>query len=815
MYTFPQILSGAGYSDFSKEHESRNWQLWTAWYKGPTRDFEERFVFFEGNAGWTDAAEAGEWLRFRQESDFTILIRNSARRLRENYSRVKSTVGSKRCFSVANFLYNTFERALGRIDGPPPKARDFGLEYFVEPGIRAPSLPACPESNSSKNQSSGVSDLICWLRGETDTASNLAVLLAPAGSGKSTLALEIYRRILAMQRADIVPLLVEREQWFSMSHLDAVSLMDVWKAALNAQSTSAIIGPEQLEVCLAEGTVCPIFDGLDELFTLFPNQFNPTETINDLLALFGEGRLLITSRNRYWRESIAPGVRKQVMEIDLLPFTLPQRGEYIRKRFPAEPDKQAKAHLILERLSGKVIRSSNGGVSGQDADARPALERLDALPYVVMLAAESADTDESDVIQKYGHLLSSADPLEGLVLAFCDRERKRHRLAISAEEQLQILEILATEFQGHFDVSEIEIAVQSVSAEADEHQVKRFLDHAMFDTRGERLVLRFSFVHDYLVARVLRQWFFGGADQSGVVTSLRMCSKQTGNLVATCSDLISATLRADWVTRSAERFKDVRHDAVASAGLMHLLLQLARDHSGGSRQEPVETLLTILGDSSARSFTNLRLSGIVQGLDLRNILFSECLLVDVEFVNCIFGGDTIFSRCRLEGKFSYDYCDGLGDAEFRDCILSPSARSSLQRAQQGRRRIPITEEQIKEALTEVLRRFRRGPAGFLTRRQDGVRRGTSRVVAFSDTLLDALSSAGVFRTFLSHGNQMYGVEDTHAVRVYLDNGLSVGTVKAALEHLRRKLGVTVERDAESVNTGTALAEDRALKSPIG
>jgi hypothetical protein len=70
--------------------------------------------------------------------------------------------------------------------------------------------------------------------------------------------------------------------------------------------------------------------------------------------------------------------------------------------------------------------------------------QIDFIPFVVMLAAESADTDSDENVEKFGTQLSSEDPLGGLLLTLCQREIHRHNLSISAESQLQILETLQT-----------------------------------------------------------------------------------------------------------------------------------------------------------------------------------------------------------------------------------------------------------------------------------------------------------------------------------------------------------------------------------
>src|SRR5690348_5724149 len=127
--------------------------------------------------------------------------------------------------------------------------------------------------------------------------------------------------------------------------------------------------------------------------------------------MFTDGRALVTSRDAFWNESVLVGTRARIFQIELRPFTEEQRTAYAARRLENDGSKMARAHRIFDRLRQKT-RSEVSEMQGENAKQMlyselviSTEERIDLVPWVVMLATESADTDNDNSLGKYGKLL--------------------------------------------------------------------------------------------------------------------------------------------------------------------------------------------------------------------------------------------------------------------------------------------------------------------------------------------------------------------------------------------------------------------------
>jgi hypothetical protein len=552
----------------------------------------------------------------------------------------------------------------------------------------------------------------------------------------------------------------------------------------------AILGIEQLERCLAVGAVSPIFDGLDELCTVFPWDFSPEDTVQELLSIFndknGPGRLLITSRSSFWTENITPNTQSQVLQIELCPFSDPQRTAYIEKRFVGDFKKRDRAFRILSRIGGSTATfataSETQAVALPDASHHP-YHKIEYLPYVVMLSAESADTDSDDIVQRYGKYLSSDDPLRGLLLSLCDRERRRHNLEIPAESQVELFATLATEFGESFDIDELKLAVDAIlGANQDVNQIK---GHAFLDFRNERYHFVFPFLLDYLRASALRDWLKGDRPYKEVARLLATCTKQPGSLLDGAAQLILSTIKDDWIELARKRMAVGITDE-SLCGFFYLITVVAKNVSHGVRQEVTSILMSIFGDLSLREIADLYIEGSLANLDLRGISFRDCTFKDIELTKCTFDERSRFERCRFLGRLFDDRCDGFGAVEVIDCHLSGPARSAFQLGSVRGVSAKITKQQIKEGAYDLCRRFVRGSVGFVTRRRDSLEVAVRRLGSFGPELIGSLERYGVLEPFQAGTSKMFRVGDTRVVRLFVQNNLVTGKLQEALNAVASK-----------------------------
>jgi len=776
-HTIADILTTTGYIDPAVVQSATNWELWSADYQGPARTTRETLLFVTGDCGWKELEETALWLRSRGISDPIVVLRKSARKLSGDISRAKRILETDNVFRITEFLYNVLQRALGHVNRYEGTKEEFGLQYFTEPNIHVPT---------EAQEGPSLHPLLRWLTGDADSEVNVAVILAPAAFGKTTLSEALFLSLLG--RKNIVPVLLQRDQWPELAARGPLEMIDIFESGVRRWYPQALIGPEKLETFLYTGAICPVFDGLDELCSLFPTEFNPTETVERLISSFDEARVIVTSRTQFWEENISPGAKKRVIEIELKPFTPEQRERYLLKRFPDESEKLETAKRILDRITGKAYTaeiqpapSSAGAVRGVRARDKV---RFETIPFVVMLTAESADNEQTDVVARYGSLLAADDPIEGLLMAFCDRERVRHKLKLDPAQQLRLFELLAVEFGPSFGREELELALDYVGGPV-KGEYDRIKDHALLHFSQDAFRFHYDFVEEYLIARRLRDWLLAKNGVENGTAVLHASVRRQGSLFDRCAQLIGSY---DWIGAARSKWHTLPDDSIARTSFINLMLGLVKRVSAATRRDDSEMLLSIFGDVNDRKFTQVHFNGSIYGLDLRSIELVGCRFENTEFANCVFDQDTRFLDCSFDGKLSLNACENFGSAFFDDkCSFSLQARGLVQK-EQGRKKFPITEGQILDAVSEALQSFQIGAAGFKTRKVDSVELRL-RHISFADTVIKALETEGVVeRIRVARGNEIFKLTRTAETRIFLHNGTRVGQIKQAIDRLITRLG---------------------------
>jgi hypothetical protein len=761
------VLKAAGYETCEEREGNASWQIWRAELPGPARTFVEYLVFLNAAATWPDVERVESAVK-RHASQYTVIVRPGST-VASDLARLRSQLGRENVRTVSEFLFNVIRRGLG----PPLATSDaqFGLKYFVDPWLAVPD---------SEEPQGAVGYLTRWLRGTSATTSNVGVLLAPAGTGKTTVVTEVFRRLGQQTSTESIPILVARDQWVDLPQQHALELADVWSVGARTWYPRATVGADLLDYCLSFGSMCPVFDGLDELCGLFPEWFNANETVGDLLENFEGGRVLITTRSRYWHENITSALRARVVEFELQPFDAKLRDKYVEIRFPDSPDKAKRSKAILDRLSGitHIEDESNARLGA----FRVQPERFDKLPYVVAFACESADTSTDESSTRYGGLLAEKDPLRGLLMVYFDREKIRQQFRYSVESQFQTFSTLATEFDEWFDATEIELSLPSGVGAFDD----RLLDHGALEMHERRYRIRFKFVRDYLLGSSLASWLQERTSGVGAARALRLCTVHETEFADRCAELV-LRLVGDSLWDSLRKARSDLSNSSERAGLTQVALRTARLAVGANGTDVVRKVLRVFGAGDSNVIDGLDFAGQVGGLDLRGITIRRCHFNDVDFAHCTFDEATSFENCRIEGRLSFTNCNSMDLVSYSDdCEISAEARGTINRFRRPENRFPVTADDLRVALRDLMRRFQRG-AAFVTRREDGIRRAMVKQSSFGVEIVDACIQSGTLARFGPNGDSGLRVEDTHSARMFMDNGLAVGVVLASLERLERRV----------------------------
>jgi len=616
---FVNVLPRLGMSNFDQTASGDQWQLWTADVDSPFGKQQVSLLYLNSKAAWSGLpiATANAKKRVGKVSPFYVVVQNSADVARD-LPRLRRETGFQDVFTVRELLSKSVARALRM--NPADAAQSVQQQVFVDPDVR-----------KDGNERKALESLTGWLMEDSDSGPRIGVLVAPAGVGKTTVAWHCFQQLARTAGKWRLPLLVTSDQWAKLADRANLTLWDVWRESLDLLY-SCSVSREDLEMFLENGIFLPIFDGFDELCTRIGGQFNASEVLDQLTELLQDtdGRILLTTRDVFWSE-VPEERRMRTAEFELLPFNKQQTGKYLEDRFPknVETHKRDVARNILQSL----------GSSAYGIEHPQYRERIIGVPLIVMLAAECADAEAGNpTIAKYGDLLKTEDPLEGILRILFERECERRQIKLSADKQLLLFEDLTFDFGGTFARDELHLYAAALESPDSGQEQKALESHAIISNQGDKFVLRFEFLADYLAARSLVRRLFENPSNADVVRYLTQQARG-GSLLF---DRAVENIRAHHHKESRDRLlaawralesKDVI--PAARSGLLHLILKYVdREVGSGPRVQRSQELAYFVAPDSV--FRQLPVQGTIRDLDLRGSVFDGCVLLDAGFSNCLF-----------------------------------------------------------------------------------------------------------------------------------------------------------------------------------
>ena len=780
---FGQALPRLGLLNSKNLASKDYWQLWEATEERTFGDPQLiQILYFDSRANWTTVEQAVRQIKGKTSArpqNYYAVCQNSAV-MAKDLSRLQKATGGSSAFTVRQLLTRTIGQRLGATQAPDDEAD----RIFVPPDLQRVTPDLTPSVGPDVEKA--IPTLSQWLMDDSGPGSRVAVLVAKAGIGKTTVARQLFRHLRGKDGAGRFPILVETDQWAKLSDRASLSLWDVWRESLDALYGSAL-SRDDFEIAVENGLFLPVFDGFDELCTRLGAHFLTGDTVTQLLQLVEdtEGRILITTRDAFWLDNLAASRRQEILHFQLLPFNKQQTTKYFENRFrtPKDFGKRTVASNILQRIAQ---------VAHAEEIPEPR-QRLTAVPLIVTLAGECADIEASEAsVLKYGKLLSSEDPLRGLLLILFERERERRKLALTPEQQLGLFSDLAFNCGDLFSAEQLRLfaAVHGITDAG--AQTQALQSHVLVKLVGKDYAFRFDFLGRYLAAGALVQHLLEAPTGVKVQTFLDSESRGGTVLIDRAVDYLFAHHRSDALDRLAQCWQEGRRkiSKPAQSGLLHIIMKsVERELSSVPRSERTLMLGKVLGITTPRCLSELYLEGTITGLDFRGVAISGCTFVNAGFAKCQFDRSTRFVDSTFEGAFDVEDCDDFGDATYDHCNFGPRAREVVQ-LNDPTGRLPVTPDQVRATVRLALQAFQKGVA-FKAIPRTSCKRGRISTSPICDKIWDALEQGGVvvkisIKGLLENGLQI--AEDRREeVQLFLSNAILSGVLRDTVDKLVRSI----------------------------
>ncbi len=785
MKHFEDVLEIIGGRNIRSEKETTHWEFWTVQFPTPAGIMNGHYLYLKAKCPKSEANATNikSWHQYSGNKAYDIVVTPRSSHAAEPDNTKYEFKGERVITSkelIENSLLINLEKKIMDEDQVEP--------HFVDPTL--------VKSDESKINDGALEYLVDWFipkAGKKGSLKKLGVLRADAGVGKTTLARMLQTKINRRDRT-IVPILVESKQWRSLLSTD-LQLSTIWEKAIAQvyqKPYSALADESHFAVLLREGIFVVIFDGFDELCFSTDAGFTPIDLINEFLEMLGseetpgQARILLTTRETFWK-NIEEGIDKTRVDLFRLQgFTNDQQKKYFEKRLQNSTERD-----IAFRLASEIGGKKYTDISTEEFNAA----RLSGNPFVLHMIADIVRGSQKHEFNPY-----AADPFYSLIKDVCIRENERQKLNISPEKQLELFEELFREYNDEIDINNLRTYAQIICDVKDERVIQSLSNHFFLTRLGKdkfapkHEVLKVYFIAKYLaeglrklksvhrreIAKVLSQSSAGDMQVvDWIVNQLENLDRNT---------LSNAIKHANEIIHDSEL---IQYKKSAGKSLFDIVCKLIRVQDKKERTHKLAEYYGASVNIDGHQFEKMIISGHVKSFDFRQCIFRRCYIIDADFKNCIFDQETQFENCVFEGALEVKYSEGVEQIKIVNCDTSKESQLLFDKYKKVKSKPEILTAFAEEAMEKALKKFKR-PYGLKTLEYANRLKGIPTNNPFASTVWDILEANKVVERNEISGTSEVGLhistEPTirREVLTYFDSGYQSPTLKKVIYELANR-----------------------------
>lgn len=313
----------------------------------------------------------------------------------------------------------------------------------------------------------------------------LIAITGEGGIGKTTLVKEFLNQTLTTFSNYVLYLDSETV----ISNITAGKISDIYDLYKTVTDESEEQFDKQLfKLCIDNGTLLVVIDGLDEVVARLSSKFNLSEFITSIITNYSfnltRAKIIITCRDSIW-ENYSNNDSEKITEIKLLPFTEQQTKEYFDKSFKTNKSLASKSISLVNGLKLTVNESHYYSPFILDTVRR--------------LVKENPNTSDlfnikTELSDKY-HLNNS--PTDFLIIKVLQREEKKNPY-LTLDKQIDIFtEISNTNKSGIYKESLFEKLKIKIDQEFENKDFESLLSHQFLIEKDKKIFFRYDFFKEF------------------------------------------------------------------------------------------------------------------------------------------------------------------------------------------------------------------------------------------------------------------------------------------------------------------------------
>lgn len=313
----------------------------------------------------------------------------------------------------------------------------------------------------------------------------LIAVTGEGGIGKTTLVKEFLNQTLTSHNHYVLYLDSETV----ISNITSGKISDIYDLYKTVTDESEEQFDKHLfKLCIDNGTLLVVIDGLDEVVARLSSKFNLNNFITSIITTYSfnltRAKIIISCRDSIW-ENYSNHNSEKITEIKLLPFTEQQTKEYFDKSFKTNKPLAGKSFSLVNGLKLKV--DDNHYYSPFILDT------------VRRLVKENPDTSDifnikAELSDKY-HLNNS--PTDFLIIKVLQREERKNPY-LTIDKQIEIFtEISNTDKSGIYKDFLLEKIKENIDKDFENKDFESLLSHQFLIETDKKVFFRYDFFKEF------------------------------------------------------------------------------------------------------------------------------------------------------------------------------------------------------------------------------------------------------------------------------------------------------------------------------
>lgn len=313
----------------------------------------------------------------------------------------------------------------------------------------------------------------------------LMVITGEGGIGKT----EIVRQFLNknLKENENFLLYLDSETVINNTSTKVTDIYHIYRSI--ASEHNSLFYDELFKLCIDNGTLIVVIDGLDEVVARLSTKFNLTEFVQSIVNNYSfnltRAKIIITCRDSIW-DSFIEKESEKILEMKLLPFSTKQVRSYFENSY-SDNKTIGKAISAAEKLKFNIAGEAHFSPFVVDTIRR----LLEQNPEAFKDESFKVDSNLSE------EFYFSNNPTDFLIMSVLKREfLKNSRLDVS--KQIQIFVEMSDTPNGMILKEDLFSSIKSkVVNDFEKTEFESFLTHQFLNIRGNEVSFRYDFFKEF------------------------------------------------------------------------------------------------------------------------------------------------------------------------------------------------------------------------------------------------------------------------------------------------------------------------------